>query len=290
MRLLPILLFTSLTLLACGGITSHGEMEEVLATHDETAETRVFPWKGEQVAYTVSMAGAEILHAALAAGSEQLTEDGVPYIPVSGVAESIPGTLFGSIYPITDSAEAYIDPQTWRPFRSITDLHEKDKSRTYYVDYDFKGFIARAEKHTPTGVHKRFKHIPLNTHSSLSWIYAMRSMPLGDGAQMSWYEYDGWKLNRFTLIAQAAEEIWTPIGFFDTWRVDIYREVLNSHIPEGALAGVYNEPQLTTVDPRKFIGNVWLSSDERRIPVRMGISTTLGDIEILLTEYHPPTS
>lgn len=281
---LPLLLL----MLGCGGVVSQGDLNKTDAQTNDAFDRGPFPWRGEEMGFSVRHAGsgAELLQVNVAVGQIAIADDGTQYIPISGSAISV--SLARMFARVDDYADTFVDPRSWLPIYAMKDLNENDRHRTYHVWFWSDELYSSVEKHQGTNVHKYNVPLPRTCLDAISWVYHLRTVPLEKGGTHSWYIYDGWKISRLSIVIQEKEDVWTPLGFYPAYRMDVYREKLDSFWPQGALSGVLADPELIVTNENVFLGNVWVADDEVHTPVRLAIGTKLGDLDLLINGYEAP--
>ncbi len=258
----------------------------------EVAEKRDasdFKWSGEELYYSVKVNGVEAVRSAVKVGEVRYKGD-KPYVPIVGSAQSV--GFFHAIYPMRDTANTFVSPETLRPLRSEKRFHENGKKRSYVVDFAHTIYRAKVKKVKFASVegkkdHKRkfARSIPGTTHDMLTWFFDLRKsgkMKVGD--TLEYYIYDGWKLSRIQGEVVGKEDVYTPIGWFKTFRIDFTREVLRSKSKKG------QPPTLKVSTPAKPTGSLYISRDENLIPVAVKINTKWGSAETVLMKYKLPTA
>ncbi|QED26335.1 DUF3108 domain-containing protein [Microvenator marinus] len=233
-----------------------------------------FKFAGEEFYYSARLNNVEAMRIAVRAGDIKY-KDKVAYVPISGSAQST--GFFHSIYPINDQANTFLNPQTYRPLRSEKYFDEKGDVRTYKVDFVHSTYRARVERER-NDTQRRFQMaIPGTTHDMISWFYELRTREDFElGRQMTFYIYDGWKLSALRAKVVAKEDVYTPMGWFKAWRVDFERDVLNSRGQRD------KEPILKVRTQRQSTASLWVSRDENRLPIKVAVSTPLGNAEAVL--------
>ncbi len=239
-----------------------------------------FRWRGEEIFYSLQLNGVEALRAGVRAGDVRMRK-GRPYIPVSGTAQST--GFFHSVYPVNDRANTFLDPFSYRPLRSEKVFEEAGKTRSYEVDFIHSLYRARVVKAKPDFERKFIKAIPGTTHDMFTWFYDLRdNYPFKIGQELTYYVYDGWKLSKLTGVVKAKEDLYTPLGWFKTYRIEFVREVLRSRHQK-------NRPPILKVrelDEQR--ASIWVSRDENMIPVKIAMKTPWGVGEIVVIKYKPP--
>ncbi len=275
--------------LACGGVVSQGELVNTEESQDGLLDRGPFPWRGESMGYSVRHAGtgAELMQVNVAVGQLATADDGTQTIPITGSAVSV--ALARMFARVDDYSDTFIDPKTWLPIYATKDLKENDRHRTYHVWFWPEELYATAEKHVGKNVHKYNVPLPCDTRAAMTWVDQLVFRAIKEASQQARFIYDGWKLSRLTVVVQEKEEIWTPIGFYSAYRMDVYREKFDSFWPQGALSGVLADPQLVLTDEKAFLGNAWVADDEFHTPIRLAIGTKLGDLDLIINQYTPPS-
>ena len=175
--------------------------------------------------------------------------------------------IFHSFYPVNDRADTYMNPVTLRPLRSEKFFDEAGSERSYHVDYVHSTYHAKVlrTRHGKTRC-KYNKPIPGTTHDMVTWFMELRNrgeMEIGD--RMSYFIYDGWRLYRLHATVAKREDVYTPIGWFKTYRIDFTRESLKTKRAKGS------SPILTVSKPAEPSGSLWVSRDENFIPIKVAI-------------------
>ena len=282
MKILPVAyLVASLSVMGCA-TTSQSVVEEVPISSAEHVKRGVFPFQGEVMTFDARHVAtkASIADAVIQVGYESQMEDGTRYIPIVGTASS--KSIIRLFARIDDRAEAYLDPDTWETIYSFKHMDENDRERSYHVWFWNDDNIASVERTQKERTVKRDFPIPEGTMDSLAWVYLTRAMDLEVGKSYTRYTFDGWTLNRIELKVVGKEDVWTPDGFVETQKYELWRERSEALLPRGALSGVYIEPSRKVQVKSYLLATAWLATDELKTPIRMVISTALGDFDLML--------
>jgi len=263
-----------------------GDLVDVVALPSHDAFDR-FEWYGEELEYAIEILGSEAARSALQAGYPEVDEDGHSYIPVYGLALSI--GFFGSVYPLEDTAETWIDTASGLPSWTSKTIDERGSVRVYEVDYQREQFRSRVNR-TRDGVRAEyFRYTPTDLHDALSWIYDLRSRDLSVGAEYTYHIYDGWKLSRLSVRVDSHTEVYTELGFLEVAEIRFVREVMSSSAPLPWANQIVSLPPIYFVSGEaEEIGVGWFGLDERRLPVGTQIDTPIGNMRVLLTEVRGP--
>jgi hypothetical protein len=251
----------------------------VVAPVAEVAPT--FRWAGEELYYSVRLNGVEAVRAGVRAGDVRY-KDGHPYVAISGTAQST--GIFDSIYPVNDRAHTYLHPTTLRPVRSEKFFDEAGNVRSYHVDFVHSTYQAKVRKEKKEAYSRKFtKAIPGTTNDMITWFYELRNKrDLRVGESLSYYVYDGWRLYKLEAHVVKTEDVYTPVGWFKTYKVDFSRTSLRTQSKKGT------SPILTVAQPATPSGSLWVSRDENLIPVKVAVVTEWGVGEAVLIKYKLP--
>jgi len=223
---------------------------------------------GERLVYTLRWA-------ALTAGESSIevmppTEvDGEPALHFRMQARTTEFVDF--FYKVRDTVDAYTDTGLNRSLLYLKKQHEGSYKRDITVRFFWDRFKAQYSNLTngpkePIGVYP-------DTFDPLTVFYAFRVMPLEVGGTVLRSVTDGVKcvLGRATVLARETVEV--PAGTFDCYLV----EPDLSHV-----GGVFRKSPGAAL-------HVWVTADERRIPVRISSKVAVGQFHALLTEIQGPT-
>ena len=241
-----------------------------------------FPFLGEKLVFDVRHVAskASLADAVIQVGYESKMEDGTRYIPISGAAAS--KSIVRLIARIDDKAEAYIDPDTWQTIYGYKHLDENKRDREYSVLFWPDENSVSVERHHAGNVVKRDYPVPHGTMDTIVWVYEMRTRDLEPGKVYTEFTFDGWTINKVDLKVMGEEDVWTENGFYHCRKYEIWRERSDGVEPRGALSGLYIDPERTIYKESYHLGTAWLAMDEQKTPVRLLVSTGIGDFDLLL--------
>jgi hypothetical protein len=203
----------------------------------------------------------------------------LPFVQVNGrkayqfVINLHTSKLFNSIYSIEDRVVTLVDYDLWLP-RLFT-LHVKETSqlkegRSYF---DFQKLKARYEEKKVSkkkGAEEKKQEWDILPYSQnvFSVIYYMRLFAWRDGKDYSFRVAD----DNENLIFKG--------------RV-VSREVLDTDI--GPMKAIKIKPEIILKGNFKPVGDIfiWLSDDERKIPIRIESKIKIGTIISEITDYQP---
>lgn len=258
---------------AIGSSTRTGVVSESVAGVLQPTPIRIDPdtlnpWKfpvGERMDYSVTWEGIRL-------GSGSLTVESIDTVQ-SRAAYRVALEMAGGppFYRVEDRIVSWIEPS---PFASLQ-FAQKQKEGNYrrdrkivldvesltYTRYDRKdGEYVRS-------VEEADVPIPPGALDEISYLYMVRLLPLEVGQRYEFDRYFKEDGNPATVEVIRREEIRVPAGRFQTI-------VLR---PEIATDGLFGEGGKA---------EVYLTDDERRIPVRLKTSLIVGSGNMYLTDYE----
>ena len=168
------------------------------------------------------------------------------------------GTFF---YKIDDKQESWLDISLLASRRYIQDLHQGDWERYRVYEFDLENRVY----HRNDG---ESDSIPPLALDEASFIYFVRSVPLEVGESYRWDRYFMFERNPVILHVLRRERVKLPAGEFDTI---VVRPIIKSK-------GIYSEGGEA---------EVFITDDERRIPVQLKSKFKIGSLTLELIEYVP---
>ncbi len=187
------------------------------------------------------------------------TGDSPAYVESSAISAD----WITSFYPVRDYVRAELDdPENFYPsnyrLQTLEGKHEKDREVRFYRAEGKAVYIDHLK-----GAKKKYK-IPEQVHDPLSAFFKIKGMPLEVGKSVYINIFDSKKLWRVEVKVLKKERITVPAGTFDTVKIQ----------PMMKSEGIFDSK-----------GNIyiWLSDDERRIPVKVRSKITIGSMTVLLT-------
>ena len=208
-----------------------------------------------------------------------LTLDTLPFVQVNGrkayqfVINLKTSKLFNSIYSIEDRVVTLVDYDLWLP-RLFT-LHVKETSnvregRSYFDFQKLKATYEEKKVSKKKGVEEKKQEWDILPYSQnvFSVIYYMRLFAWKDGKSYSFRVAD----EKENLIFKGRA---------------VSREVLDTDI--GPIKAIKIKPEIILKGNFKPVGDIfiWLSDDERKIPLRIESKIKIGTIVSEITDYEP---
>ena len=183
--------------------------------------------------------------------------------PARVESSAISADWITTFYPVRDYVRAELDdPENFYPsnYRITTreGSHEKDREVQFSRAEGKAVYIDHLK-----GTKKKYK-IPEQVHDPLSAFFRIKGMPLEVGRSVYINIFDSKKLWRVEVKVHRKERITVPAGTFDTVMI---QPMMKSEGIFDAKGNIY----------------IWLTDDERRIPVKVRSKITIGSMTALLT-------
>lgn len=216
------------------------------------------PWKiGEYFQFSIDWSGLNGGSALMQVQNIQ-TVDGHRAWRIVTKAES--NSFVSKFYKVRDRAESFIDAESLFTRRFEKHLREGGYKKDLLVRFD----QANRKAHYDNG---KSVDVPPQVHDVLSAFYYTRTQPLPEGAMLTLPTHDNEKSYDMIVRVVKRERIEVPAGKFDCVMV---------------------EPVLKSEGIFKSKGQmfVWLTDDERRIPVLVKSKVAIGSISVSLTDMR----
>lgn len=223
---------------------------------------------GERLEYSVTWGGARI-------GRSVLTVEGIDTLSSEPVYRASLQTEAGPpFYRLEDKLTSWIRPEPFATRRFDQKLrqggyhrdrrHEMDLDASTYTRYDLKedGYVVHPEEADVA--------MPVGAMDDVAYFYFARLVDLEVGKRYEFERYFKDSGNPVVLEVLRREEIRVPAGTYETI---VVRPIIQTDglFSEGGEAELY------------------LTDDERRIPVRVKTRLSIGTANFYLTEYDPGT-
>lgn len=177
-------------------------------------------------------------------------------------ATAASSAVFDKVYPVRDRWESWIDLDSLWCLRFEKSLREGRYRKDLALEMD-------QEKGEATYHDGRVVPIPHGTYDVIGAFYYVRAVPLVEGAKFLLDSHENRKNYPLEVSVVGKEDVVTEMGTFRCW-------VVEPKLASGAF--FKNEGQLT----------LWLTDDERRIPVQMRSKIPVGAITAVLTKMERP--
>jgi hypothetical protein len=176
------------------------------------------------------------------------------------VTKAESNSFVSRFYKVRDRAESSVDAESLYSRRFVKRLREGGYKKDVDVRFDQEGRKARYANG------KAYDVAP-GVHDVLSAFYYVRTRPLPDGATLVVPTHDNEKSYEMEVQVLRRETV---------------------EVPAGKFACVVVEPKLKSEGIFKSKGSilVWLTDDERRLPVMVRSKVPVGAISVRLTDYR----
>jgi len=200
------------------------------------------------------------------AGTAVLSVDSImkwkdrPVYHVTATTES--NAFFSALYKVRNKLETYIDVKGIYPVRYIKKTSEGGTRRNFEVDFDQSSKVA-AIADADSG--NRIISVPAFVQDIISAFYYVRTLPLDDGKEIDLSTFDNGRWKSVKIKVVRYETISVDAGKFDCIVV------------QTPIGPFNNKSDL----------NIWLTHDERRIPVLMKSKIAIGSVRAELEKMRP---
>lgn len=256
--------------------------DEVVAAPSPTPAPLEYPsrrpakepiWVGEKLSFDVSYFG-------VSAGEFKL--EALPHKMIAGRevyhirGNAVTSKVFNLFYRLNDMVETFIDFQgvfshrfhivldETKQARDALELYDAEKAQTFY----WNRWNHKERGYTET---KEFDPAPRFAQDSLSVLYYLRTVPLPDGAVVTVPVVSEGKNWEAVVTVLRRETMRTPMGKVSTIVVK----------PETRYQGILK---------KQGDSFLWLTDDDRRVPVRLEAKVKVGTVVANLNFFEPGKS
>ncbi|MBD3368550.1 MAG: DUF3108 domain-containing protein [Candidatus Eisenbacteria bacterium] len=189
---------------------------------------------------------------------------GYPCYHIVSIAESVP--WFSTFFRVRDVAESHLDVR-----ELVTRRFEKSLSEGDYRAHDL--VLYDQERHIAVYPERDGRVVPLSLDAQdiLTSLYYVRMMDLEVGTPVFIENHADKKNYPLRIDVLERDRISVPAGTFDCIVVEPVMRVAGLFRHKGSL-------------------RVWLTDDDRHVPVLMRSKVVIGSISAELTSYTPPQS
>jgi len=245
----------------------------VVPSAEDNASDQVVPphlFHGERLEYEVRYLGI-VAGKALLMVSDPIPLNGRLVYPLLSTVQS--SDFVSMIYPVNDRIESYFDVVGLYSHRIEVKQHEGKRKRERRIDFDYRQQKAIQTKDNSQGTlpsqstvpERKVFDIPSRVNDFLSAIYyfrAQRSIEVGRSVFVDVHESGkNWKLEMRVL---QKETVTTPLGRFNTIKTQAMASYEGIFLSKKALF-------------------IWMTDDDRRIPVKIASKIPVGTITLSLT-------
>jgi len=228
------------------------------------AAGRALPFRpGERITLNVSWSDTVAAATLTLNVVDREVAGGVSCLALRG--EVKPSAVIGKLYPVYYKAESLLEETTLLPQRASMYNREQSRVRRKYTHFDRRAGRVYYTYQTRSLQKKDFP-ADRRVTDLLSWLYVLRSQPLREGWTDPVQVTDNGRL--FTLRCQVTRSapVKTELGELPVWRL----------VPRVENAGGQKMP-------RRMV--LWMSGDERRLPLRFEVDLPVGKFVAMLSDY-----
>lgn len=178
-------------------------------------------------------------------------------------------SFFSKVRRVDATAMSYLHPKTLRTSRYTEDATENEAHRTVDVAFNTKDRKVRVDytlKGKKGQSNYTYDHEGLDVGGA---IYMMRQLPMKEGMPVCFDVYGVRRMWRMAATVVKREHVSMPLGEFEAWHLS-------------GVAVRLDKPSMT----REV--HVWISDDERRLPLAAVGTIDLGAVRATLTSYARP--
>ena len=201
------------------------------------------------------------------------TFDGKPAIHLT--SGSATGRTFSKMfYAFSGTGESWIDPTGLYSVGFVTDQSQRGMQDVQEWEFDYERGVAMRdrEKRLVGGAtrssEKEYTLAKTHVQDSMSMIYFIRAFPLKVGSKLESNVFESKKVWTLTVNVVGREKIKTKAGTFDALKV---------------------KPEVSTLEGKKQNKGqmvVWLTDDERKMPIRIDAATGYGNVTAELVSFN----
>jgi len=256
-RLITCFLVCGWLLAAVAPVVADGDAATDSTVSDPKSTPVVVPYApGEFLLFSIDYGPVNAGEASLEV-RDIVDSAGRPCYRVESKARS--NRFFSAFYMVRDKVVSHIDTETLFTRYFSKRLREGDYRKNIAIRFDHEAGLARYAD-------QRELEIPAGVHDILSAFYFVRSMDLLPGTSTFINTHSSHKNYDLEVIVHERETVEVPAGTFDCYRVE----------PVILGEGLFQfEGKLT----------IWLTADERRLPVLMKTKVKVGAIDASLKEF-----
>ena len=216
---------------------------------------------GEELIFEVRWMGLLAGSASMVV-SGRVIRDGHDVYHIRSLAESSP--FFSLFYYVRDMGETFVDVRELHPWYFRLDQHEGSRVVQHTVTFDQQRGVAI---HTKNQDAPREVKVPVGVHDSLSSFYMLRTLPLRVGQSIHLHTFANGKtydVEVQILRREKVEAYWGPVDALVVRPLMRFEEILR----------------------QKGDVLIWVTDDDRRLPIRMRTAIKVGSIEATLIEVR----
>jgi Protein of unknown function (DUF3108) len=188
-------------------------------------------------------------------------------LPIEVTAKTHP--FFAKVRRVKATAISYLHPRTLRPKRYVEDATENEVARSADVSFRPESRQVNLDYKIADRSGKKVFRYAQEALDPVSAIFLLRQLPLKDGVSLCFDSYGIRSMWRVHGTVVGKEHVSLKIGEFDAWHL------------QGEAVKI-DQPKI-----RREI-HLWVSADDRRLPVAAVGVMDLGAVRATLTRYARP--
>ncbi len=181
-------------------------------------------------------------------------------------AEANSSFPFSYFYRVRNRMESYVDVETFLPVRFEKRRQEASFRKERHVSFDRQSgtaYVRGGRKNTETA-------IPDDAQDYLSSLYHLRGMELEVGRDVYFNATSGENNYRVEILVLRKEQVRKWGRELDTI---VVQPVVSDFVPDGIMK---DRPDML----------IWLTDDDKRIPLRIEVDTNFGRLNVVLVNYR----
>lgn len=187
------------------------------------------------------------------------------------------GTLLWLIrYSFLQRYESLMDAERFRVLKTVKHDVQKERVRDSIATFDYTNrrvtFVETNPKEPMNPPRRIASEISDELHDMVSAVYAVRLLPLSVGKKHEFSVSDSGLVYKVPFTVTGREQQKTILGKVWCWRVE----------PD-----IFGPGRLIE---QKGKMTIWMTDDERRLPVRAELQSSLGKVDIKLKSYQKDSS
>jgi Protein of unknown function (DUF3108) len=177
--------------------------------------------------------------------------------------------LVDTFYTVQDHSDAWLDVQSLTTLRYEKNVREGSYRIQENADFDqpCRRFVQHSYRFDKKRSEEREGRLPPNAMDVFGSLYYLRTVPLAAGQTYTLDVLSGDKLWPMTVLVAKRETIKVSAGTFDCFRLEPHLRAPGIFVTKGKKV------------------EVWITADERRMPVRMRSEVVIGHVAAELTSY-----
>ncbi|RKH30028.1 DUF3108 domain-containing protein [Corallococcus sp. CA041A] len=186
------------------------------------------------------------------------------------LVEAQTNTLFSKVRRVRGSATSYLHPKTLRPSRYTEEAVENEQRRKVNVDFSAQDKSVKVDYQIGDRPKGHFDYAYDKDGLDVAGaIYLIRQLPLKKDMPVCFDVYGIRRMWRMTATVVEREHVSLPLGEFDAWHL------------AGTAVRIDRPSQTRDI-------HVWISDDDRRLPLAAVGAIDLGAVRLTLTGVKRP--